>query len=213
MMNNDIIDIYKKDGGVSVCIGGLGSGKTTFVIEYLLPAIYENYKRIYFFSTSGGYQKGDAYKKLKDYKVKTLPAFNLLIIQKMIEYKEKHNKEQWLLIIDDATSLDEALKSKNEVLVKMITNARHLGIRLIYIVHGSKAVLSPLLRSVISHLIICKTPNMRLIETIYEEFVAVYMEKKKFIQLYRDKVINGDKYCNFQFLNTSSKIYFYCPSV
>jgi Poxvirus A32 protein len=209
-MHDEVIKLYADNGGLSLIIGNLGSGKTHYALKILVPAIYTIYERIYFFSTSRDFQKGDAYKDLKQFNIKTLPFFNLNVIESLVEYKKKHHKKQWLLVIDDATSLDDILKSNNELVKFLFTNLRHLGIRLIFIVHGSKSIITPLIRSLTTHLVICKTTNLKLLEGIYEEYVAMFLDKKLFIQSYKEKVFNK-KYCNLQFLNTTKKIFYYCP--
>ena len=109
------------------------------------------------------------------------------IIEKLYKQNSNENKQKkTILIIDDATAFCNELRlSTNEIIVKLVSQARHYKCTIWLLVHTLKNVISTTLRDNLSFIIIYDITNKRLLDTIWEEYLSIFVDEKEFLVWYR----------------------------
>jgi len=132
---NNMVDKMLKGGGVtSFVFGSSRSGKTTFLVNHMIP-LFEKYSCVVAFLPNYVAQIYEPLLKQKD--VAVVPELRTDIIEDIVqfqrdqmampEYKalKKEEKPKWTFVLDDVTS--DLFKSETEV-ARCYTTYRNLGI-------------------------------------------------------------------------------------
>lgn len=188
-----------KEGGLILSCGGRGSGKSTFMLATLHACYdmgtYEDYNLIF---PSLHVEASGAYEwclKVKHFTIYT--GYHESILEKIYKRNQDEDKrKRTLIIIDDATAFASDLhRGVNDDIVKLVCQLRHVKVTIWLLVHSLKNVISPVLRDNLSYLIIYDITNKRLLNTIWEEYLSVFVDEKQFLEWYRE--LQKEKYKSF----------------
>jgi hypothetical protein len=202
----------KSTARVYILIGAKGSGKSFFINSFLKYSMNTNLHQYYYLVIPAyTFEQYNSYSYLKGKKnVKIYNKYKEIVGRDVLENMEKdHNKSRSCFIIDDATGFINS-NNPDEHLKYMITTSRHLNCDIILCVHGTKAVLSSVIKANVDFLFLFKIINSKLLEVIYEEYIKIlgcFYNKDEFINYYNQN-INGIKYNSLflDFVNNTNTI-------
>lgn len=164
----------------ALIVGPSESGKTYSLVYTLNKAYRGVFKRRIFFSSTIKHDK--TWKALKTNKHDTF--FNEFDEEKLYSIvqhqKESPNAKRTLIVLDDLTYQDFHDSPYLNDIIRMM---RHYNISIIFLVQRYNLV-SPSIRSQISHLWLFKITNMKELNTISDDLPS--MDKKQFLKIYQE---------------------------
>lgn len=198
MNNKNNFDVLEKkfindeDERVIISMGAKGSGKTTILLNFIKYIHKKNwYSEFHLvipsFNKSKLVDGSDQYGFLRGMKNMFIyTQYDSLISD--IVLKKCDGKKRIFYGIDDATSKGLDL-IKDQSLLHLITTSRANKCKIWLCVHGSKKILSPIIRANIDYLFIHKISNKKLLEAIFEEwFSMIFNDFKDFLNFYNEKL-------------------------
>ena len=159
--------------------GPCESGKTYSLVYTLNKAYKGVFKRRIFFSGTISHDKTWGALKKGKYD-QFIPEYNEDILLSIIEYQKTTPKPgRMLIVLDDLTSKDF---HESPYLNDMIRTMRHYNISIIFLVQRYNLV-SPAIRSQISHLTLFNITNAKELNLIAEDLPMI--DKKGFLKIYQ----------------------------
>lgn len=181
-------------GGVYLQCGVRYSGKSLFassLIRHLL--VTDQFDRYELVIPTYSFQAKDTYawveqldKKIQD-KITVYESFSLQIVEDIMRQARKDDKRTFYYM-DDATSIGELFSLYSTEFKDLTTKARHYRTVLWLAIHHVKGVLTPQIRSSISFYCVHRLPDSSLLETIWQENLSLFYEKKDWLQMCREEM-------------------------
>jgi hypothetical protein len=186
--------------GCVICsVGSKGAGKTSFMLSVvracLEKKIYDEYVLIL---PSYEVEADDAYRFLNDYDDVTIyTRYHEKIAINLYNTNHKAKlRKNTLFVIDDASAFAVDLHNgKSSELVGLISESRHVKVTTWLLAHSLRNILSPIMRENIRYLLLYSITNRKLLESVYEEYMSVYLEKTEFLEWYRN--VSREKFSCF----------------
>jgi len=190
-------ELRETDRCVVVC-AQKGGGKTYWALAYLKYALIENiYDSVHFVCPCFQYEQNSSYSWLKGMKdVYIYNKYSPLVTDRVV--RDKNNGKRTLYLLDDSThGLSTSFGDKEDNLLEIFTQSRHMKITCICILHSFSKILAPSIRNNIDFVIIFRVSNERLLECIHGEFLSLkdgYRNfNKEFMPIFTREV-NEQKY-------------------
>ena len=173
-----------------VC-GRSGSGKTTFIVDYINKAKHIDYVMI----VSQTIDVDDAYNKLTKPIVK-VRKFEAGFKQSLFDFQLNHAPAYCCLLMDDIVGLIDEKRKKDEI-CSIVTMCRKYRIEFIGIVQGVKR-LPPTFRDNIAVINLTGRISQPDLQNSYE-YISEYFPDFKTFKKYYDEKCNEKKYIFFEF--------------
>lgn len=190
-------------GGVWLQCGVRHSGKTVFGSAVIRHAMEKDMFDFYdLVIPTYGYQAKDTFcwletlpDKIKN-KITIYQDFSVLILDFIIERQksDKFRGTKTFFYMDDATAITELSGPSIEQFKIMTTQARHLGICMWLTFHHVKRILTPQIRGSCSFFVIHRLPDIKILETIWEENMSLWYDKNTWLDFCR-KTMREDYPC------------------
>lgn len=160
---------------ITAIVAPTGSGKSVLVSNLIRKFYYKQFDKIYFCSSNvseDGKVYDEAYNAIEFDETRVFPDINddiATYIKMDIETDDDFEKKDFrtLLIIDD---LITSITKRNKELIKFILKSRHLKCSVLIITHKFNMLL-PVIRNVLTHIIIFRSKSKQELETIYKGII------------------------------------------
>ena len=177
----------KTTGRLALALGSKGSGKTTFLNEYLKYCFRNKVFDIYMLVLpSYSIEASQAYSFIdeKDPNILIFEEYNEALPLKIMNYqkkltKKKEKKKKIYFAIDDSSAENINSFQMDNNLKKLITSIRHFSTVLHIIAHSVSGTLSTFIRGNTDIMLLYNVSNMNLLESIYDEFLSLNKEFRK----------------------------------
>ena len=177
----------KTTGRLALALGSKGSGKTTFLNEYLKYCFKNKVFDIYMLVLpSYSIEASDAYSFIdeKDPNILIFEEYNEALPLKIMNYQKKltakkQQKKKIYFAVDDSSAENLNSFQMDNNLKRLITSIRHYSCVLHIIAHAVSGTLSTFMRSNTDILMLYNVSNMNLLENVYEEFLSLNKEFRK----------------------------------
>jgi hypothetical protein len=156
-------------------IGTKGSGKSYLMLNFLRYCFaHKLYERYVLILPSFRYEQHDSYSFInaEDKNIFVIESYNEVITANLLKEQMNTMKRiKTLFIIDDASGQD--VWHIDDSLRKLITVIRHLEMTLWIMVHSATGILPPFLRQQTDMLLLSRFTNMKLLQSIHEEYLSL----------------------------------------
>jgi hypothetical protein len=181
----------------NICILQVGtkhSGKTVtacVLIRHLLleDNFYNEFHLVlpsYDNQAKGTFDWLDKLPKKAQNKITIYESFSMVIIDDLIEKAD--GKKNRFLYVDDATA-EQAFFSNSEQLKALSTRCRHLKITAFLCFHYLRRSLTPQLRNSCEFLMLHRVCDEKLLTSIWEESISLFMPKEQFLSICRTEML------------------------
>lgn len=190
-------ELNETDRCVVIC-GTKGSGKTYWALAYLKYALIENlYDSIHFICPCYQYEQNDSYSWLKGMKnVYIYNKYSPLVTDRVV--RDKMSGKRTLYLLDDSThGLRTSFGDKEDALLEIFTQSRHMKIACFCLLHSFSSILAPSIRNNIDFVVLFRISNEKLLKFgIHEEFLSMKsgFEDYKIFKALFNKEVNEQKY-------------------
>ena len=166
-----------KMGRFILSLGKKNSGKSYLMMSYLKYALYHKiYGAIHFVCPVFEGEQNGSYNFLHNQKHVLVYKHYSEAVSKAVD-KSRQTKRT-LFLIDDGTS--ELMQNNDKSFILLISTTRHYaGLTLWANVHSCKKILSPVCRQNIDFLFLYHTPNIKLLNDIYDEYLSLLFDNFK----------------------------------